>query len=181
MNPPNSIQDLVDQAKAQYEAQEFQQAAGLFAAAAEEYRQAGDRLNAAEMENNRSVALLLAGDAQGALEAALNTDAVFAEAGDVRRQAMALANQAAAHEELKHVEQAYELYLRSSDLFQSTGEKDMRSYVLKRVAGLQTLRGERFEAMATLHTALENSQKLSLREKALKGLMNKVMNLMGGK
>lgn len=181
MNPHNSIQDIVARAKVQYEAQEFQQAAGLFAAAAESYRQAGDRLTAAEMENNRSVSLLQAGDAQGALEAALNTDAVFAEAGDVRRQAMALANQAAAHAELKHIEPAYELYLRSSDLLKSVGEKDMRAHVLKRIAGLQTLRGDRYAAMATLHTALENSQKLSLKERALKGLMNKVMNLMGGK
>lgn len=180
MEPQNRHPEMVKQAKARYEAEEFQKAADLYAAAAAFYREASDAVNAAEMENNRSVALLQAGDAQGALDAAQGTDLVFAETGDLRRQAIALGNQAAAYEELKQFEPAYELYVRSSDLLKTAGEDDMRSYVLKRISNLQAQRGDRLEAIASLHTALETRQKLSVKERALKGLMNKAMNLLGG-
>lgn len=181
MKSQNRPQALVEQAKKQYEAQEYQKAAELYAAAADYYREAGDPVQAAEMENNRSVALLQAGDAQGALDAALGTDEVFAAAGDLRRQAIALSNQAAAYEELQQLESAYELYSRASDLFKTAGEKDMRSYVLARISNLQARRGDRFEAVASLHTALENRKNLSLKERALKGLINKAMDMLGGK
>ena len=181
MKQPDPISEIVQQARAKYEAEDFSQAADLFATAAATCRDAGDLVNAAEMDNNRSVALLQAGDAQGALSAALETDEIFAAAGDLRRQAIALGNQAAAYEELNQFDQAFQRYTESSELLKAAGEKDMRSYVLKRISGLQARRGDQVEAALTMQAALENREKLSLKERALKGLMNKAMDLLGGK
>lgn len=172
---------LTKQAKMAYDSEDYPQSAELFAKAAEEHRASGDFAKAAEMDNNRSVALLKANRPEEALEAALGTDEVFAQLGDARRQAMALGNQAAAHEELKHYDEAMELYRRSSELFKEAGEKDMRSYVLQRISTLQIRRGERIEAMATMQTAMDNRAKKGVKERVLKGLLDKVGRLMGQK
>ena len=104
MTPSSSSpQDLLKQAQLAYDAENFQSAAQLFLEAADGFRIDNDAVNAAECDNNRSVALLRAGDPSGALKAASGTEQVFAQANDRRRQAMALGNQAAALEEIERV------------------------------------------------------------------------------
>ena len=82
---------LAEQATQEYTKGELVAAAGFFAQAAQAYSSAQDELNAAEMKNNQSVALLKAGKAREALSATDGTEAVFQKAGDLKRQGIAIA------------------------------------------------------------------------------------------
>ena len=64
---------------------DYSQAANLFATASIAMRtSAGDVLGSAEMDNNRSVALLKAGNAKAALSASQGTEILFSQAGDLQ-------------------------------------------------------------------------------------------------
>ena len=171
-------QDLQKQAQSAYDAEAFQQAAELFLGAANGFRSNNDAINAAECDNNRSVALLRAGDLDGALKAASGTEQVFAQANDRRRQAMALGNQAAALEEMKEYQKAMDLYQQSSDLLKEVGDGELRSYVLKRISALQMRMGKRLESMATMDAALYAKTKLSFKESFMKFLFNVLFKLL---
>ena len=92
---------LNEQGKEAFQSGQLEAAVDSFRVAAEAYASAHDDPNAAESKNNLSVALLQSGEAQEFLDAAVGTDAIFAKAGDLKRQGMALGNQAAALEALK--------------------------------------------------------------------------------
>ena len=177
---PNA-QQLEQEASAAYQQEQYNLAAQKFEALIREYTLAGDALMAAEMSNNRSVALLKAGDARAAYEAARDTDQVFAQAGDLRRQAIALGNQASALEVLKKFSQAAELYRQSSDLLKQIGESDMRALVLKSLSYLQFQHSSKIDAMGTMSAALAAQTRLSLRDRILKGLLNTVFRLLSGR
>jgi tetratricopeptide (TPR) repeat protein len=89
---------LADKAKQEYALGNYSAAADMFSQAAQAYSAARDELNAAEMKNNQSVALLQAGKAREALQATDGTEAIFQQAGDVKRQGITVANRAAALE-----------------------------------------------------------------------------------
>ena len=110
-------QKIAEQGIQAFSAKKFDQAASAFAEAASAYEALNDPLNVAEMKKNQSVALLQAWQAQAAYDAAAGTDEIFAQTGDVNRQAMALGNQAAALDALKKLDQALEAYERSAALF----------------------------------------------------------------
>jgi len=101
-----SSEALANQGKAAFANKKYIQAAELFEQAAQAYDHEGDALLAAEMQNNRSVALIQGGKPEEALDAVAGTDKVFAEAKDIKKQAMAFGNQGAALEELKQYEAA---------------------------------------------------------------------------
>lgn len=164
-------QELASQAQSAYEAEEFQQAARLFEEVARLYKLAEEDVLAAEALNNRSVALLKAGDAKGAFAAADGTDQVFAAVGDLRRQGMALGNMAAALEDLKERERAMDLYRQSAGLFEKIGESDLRALVLQRISAIQLHQGKRIEAMASMQDGLAQKKRLSLADRILKGLL----------
>src|SRR3990172_10712540 len=100
MNETLSPKKLADEGQAAYKKGDFISAGNPFRDAAEGYKLSGDELAAAEMANNLSVSLLQAGQAEKALQATLGTEEVFKRSGDLRRQAMAIGNQAAALEAL---------------------------------------------------------------------------------
>src|SRR5690242_20062529 len=106
--------ELADQGKSAFQGRRFEEAANLFEQSAKGFALADNGLMAAEMQNNRSVALLQAGKAQQALDASIDTDKYFARAGDVHREAMALGNQAAALDALRRYEEALQKYERSA-------------------------------------------------------------------
>jgi tetratricopeptide (TPR) repeat protein len=170
---------LAQQAQTAYQAGQYTQAADLFEQAAAETGTAGDESAAAELANNASVAALQAGDAARALRHAANTDELFARAGDRHRQALALGNQAAAHEALGHLDQAANLYQRCSDLLKQTGTApEMRSAVLKSLSALQLRSGNQLQAMATMQAALDMQKKLTLRERILNKLLKVPFRMM---
>jgi tetratricopeptide (TPR) repeat protein len=173
-----SPEKLAKQAATAYGSDDYAKAVILYKNASQIYKDAGDELMAAEMDNNLSVTLLKMKDAEGALQATAGTDLLFQEAGDVNRQAIAIANQAAAMEALDKLEEALERYQLASDLLKQTGNKQMRSYVLQAISALQLRTGKQLQAMATMDSALDNKSKLSLKERLLRKLLNTQKKLM---
>jgi tetratricopeptide (TPR) repeat protein len=164
-------QKIAEQGKQAFSAKKFDQAASAFAEAASAYESLDDPLNVAEMKNNQSVALLQAGQAQAAYDAAAGTDEIFAQAGDVNRQAMALGNQAAALEALKKLDQALEAYERSAALFAEAGESEMRSMVLQSAAAIKLQRGKLVDSALSMIGSVESTKKPNLLQRFLRFLL----------
>src|SRR5262245_55388069 len=106
MATETELQQISRDGKLAFEAGNYESAAGLFEKAAAGYLSLKDEVNAAELKNNSSVALLKWGKAQEALDATAGTEQIFAGAHDLKRQAMAAGNQAAALEALNQFDQA---------------------------------------------------------------------------
>jgi tetratricopeptide (TPR) repeat protein len=159
---------LSEEGKRAFEKKQFDAAADLFRQAADGFRRGRAGLLAAEEMNNLSVALLQAGKPQEALDAALETDQLFAGANDPKKQAMALANQAAALEALHRYDEAIALYERSADLFAGVGEGDMRAMVMKSGAALKLKTGKVTDSAFKMMGALEAKQKPTFFERILR-------------
>jgi tetratricopeptide (TPR) repeat protein len=170
MNETYTPADLDRLGKSAYQKGKFSEAAGYFEAACVGYQAAGDSLSAAEMANNTSVALLKAGDYQGALDAVEGTDTVFESAGDVRKQAMAIGNYAAALESLHRIDEAVLMYEKADGLFKEIGEHELRAPILQSLSSLQFKSGRSFEGLANLNAGFEEGGKTSLRRRLLKAL-----------
>ena len=162
------LKKLADAGKLDFEAGKYDSAAAIFGNAADGYATLNDQPNSAEMKNNMSVALLQAGKAQAALDAALGTDEVFANIHDLKRQGIAVGNQAAALEALKRNEEAIAAYERSAQIFADAGEGDMRSLVLKSAAGIKLKSGKVAESAFKMIGSLEAKDKPSIFERILK-------------
>ncbi len=174
----STLQQHITDGQAAYQAGNYPAAAEAFRSASRGYEAAGDKLSAAEMANNQSVALLKAGDAQGAWTAVEATDAVFAKTGDTRRQAIALGNQAAALEALGRVEAAIARYEQSADLLKAAGEPELRNITLQSLSALQLRKHHQFEAMATMQAALSEKKTLTAKESLLKRLIRLTFQLL---
>jgi tetratricopeptide (TPR) repeat protein len=161
-----------------YQAGDYLEAAQHFEVAAMGHAAQGENLMAAEMSNNQSVALLQAGEAQAALESATDTDDIFAVAGDTRRQAMAIGNQAAALDALGRLEEAEEAYQRSAALFTEIGEDKLRANVMQSLSQLQLRTGRQLEALATMQSGIEDIKRPSLRQRILKKLLKTPFKLL---
>lgn len=161
-------QQLAEQGKQAFVAKQFDQAASCFTEAASAYEALDDTLNAAEMKNNLSVALLQAGNAQAAYEAAAGTDEIFAQAGDSKRQAMAYGNQASALDAMKKFDQALEAYEKSAALFAEAGETEMRSMVLQSAATIELRRGKVTDSALSMIGSVESTKKPNLLQRFLK-------------
>lgn len=172
------FESLSKQAQQAYQNGNYTEAAALFTQAARQAASTNNPLKEAELANNSSVALLQAGQAQAALDAALGTDQVFAAAGDVQRQALALGNQAAALEAIGRLDEAMQAYRQCADLLKQTNDKENRAAVLKSISALQIRTGHQLEAVASMDAALDNKAKLSTQEKFLKKLLNIPMRML---
>jgi tetratricopeptide (TPR) repeat protein len=166
-----TAQEIADQAKASYQAGEYLPAAQAFAEAATAFAGTGDALMSAEMQNNRSVALLRAKEAQAAFEAAQGTDKIFEAAGDSRRQGMALANQASALQALKRFDDAMDDYKRAGDALKAADEGDLRVEVMQLLSMLYMRRFKFFEAVITLQSGLAGVKNPSLRQRFMKKIL----------
>lgn len=159
---------LDDKGKQAFAKKNFDEAAGYFRQAAEGYTLGRAGLLAAESRNNLSVALLQAGKAQEALDAALGSDAVFAGANDDKRHGMALGNQAAALEALHRYDEAIALYERSAELFDKAGQGDLRAMVMKSAAALKLKTGKVTESAFKMIVSLEAKDNPTFFERAMK-------------
>lgn len=178
MNEILSPQQITKEAQSAYKAGDYAAAAQSFEAARQGYLSANDPVMAAEMANNASVALLQAGDAEGALQAVEGTDEIFRQASERKRQAMALGNMAAALEALKRNEEAEQTYWQSAEILKELGEKDLRLSVMQSISALQLRTGKQLQAVATMHSGVENLEKPTLKQRFLKRLLNIPMNLL---
>lgn len=159
---------IADQGKQAFESKNFIEAAELFRQAAEGFTAVNSALMAAEMMNNMSVALLQAGRAQEALNAALGTDQIFAEAKDIKRQGMAVGNQAAALEGLNRYDEAIAAFERSAELFAQAGEGDLRSMVMKSAAAIKLKTGKITDSAFKMMGSLDVKENPSFFERILK-------------
>jgi tetratricopeptide (TPR) repeat protein len=178
MNEMLSPQLLAAEGQTAYKRGDYLAAANTFEAASASYKSAGDHLSAAEMANNRSVALLQAGDAQLSLDAVLGTDEIFAEAGDVRRQAMALGNQAAALEALRRLDEAIDAYERSAELLSQIEDRETRVSVMQALSALQLRRGRQLEALATMQAGLNGVKHPTPKQRMLRRLLQLPLKFM---
>lgn len=170
MSETASPNELANQGKSAYKRGDYIAAASVFRAASQGYKAAGDVLNAAEMANNSSVAYLQAGEAESALEVVEDTPEIFAEFGDLKRQGMALGNEAAALEALKRLDEAVEIYQQSADLLAQAGEDKLRANVMQSLSTLQFRTGRQLEALSTMQNGLEGVKRPSPQQRFLKKL-----------
>jgi tetratricopeptide (TPR) repeat protein len=162
-----------------YQSQDYQGAIQAFTAAIQGYTGAGDMLNAAEMANNLSVVFLRTGKARDAWEAVKETDLVFEKAGDKKRLAMALGNQAAALEGLHKIKPAIEKYEQCAALLKEVADLDNRATVLQTLSKLQMQKRQPLDSLFTMQAALQNKQHLTLVDRLLQSLLKIVFRLWG--
>lgn len=167
---PNDMEpsQLDTRGKQAFAKKNFDEAAEYFRQAAEGFTLGRAGLSAAESRNNLSVALLQAGKAQEALDAALGTDAVFAGVNDDKRHGMALGNQASALEALHRYDEAIVLYERSAELFDQAGEGDLRAMVLKSSAALKLKTGRISESAFKMIGSVDAKDNPTLFERVMK-------------
>jgi tetratricopeptide (TPR) repeat protein len=162
---------LAEDGKKEYGKGNFRAAAEIFSRAAQAYASLQDALNAAEMKNNESVALLQAGKAKESLQATDGTEEVFQRAGDIKRQGIAVSNRAAALEGLKKWQEALAEYDRAASLFEQVGEGDMHSIVRKAAANLNLKRGRVMDSQMDVYDSLRLVEKPTVTQRIMKFLM----------
>ena len=165
------LNEIVERAKQIYAAGDYPAAVQAFSEAARGYGEAGDVLMAAEMKNNQSVALLRDKQAQAALEAAQGTEKIFEQAGDQRRQGIALANQASALEALKHYKEAIELYSAAGENLEKAGEVDYRLEVMQLLSALYLRRFKFYDAIISLQSGLSAVKNPTPKQRFMKKLL----------
>jgi tetratricopeptide (TPR) repeat protein len=171
MSEAVSPDNLTKEGKSAYQNGDYLAAAQAFEAAQQGYQSRGDKLNAAELANNCSVAYLQAGEAQAALKAVEGTDTIFAEAGDVRRQGMALGNLASALEAVDRTEEALEAYLQSASVLEKAGEDQLRANVMHSLSMLQFRSGKQLQALASMQSGLDGVKRPTPKQSLLKKLI----------
>lgn len=169
----NKVQpiSLADKAKQEYEKGNFAIAAQMFSQAAQAYTAAKDTLNAAEMKNNQSVALLQAGKANEALQATDGTEEIFQQAGDLKRQGISIGNRAAALEGLHKWKEALAEYDRAASILEQAGEGDMHSIVRKSAANLNLKLGRVTDSQMDVLDSLRLAEKPTLTQRIMKFLL----------
>lgn len=166
-----STEQLAAEGKKEFEAGKYLSAAKSFKAAMEGYNLAGDPARAAEMANNCCVALLQADEPGEALSVVKDTVSVFEKLDDVKRQAMALGNRAAALEALNRLEEAEADYQRSAELLKEVGEDELRMNVMQSLSALKLRSGRSLEALADMQSGVEGIEKPKPRHRLLKRLL----------
>jgi len=162
---------LADKGRQEYEKGNYAVAAKMFSQAAQAYSAAKDELNAAEMKNNQSVALLQAGKAKEALQVTDGTEEIFQQAGDLKRQGLAVGNRAAALEGLKKWREALAEYDRAASLLEQAGEGDMHSVVRKAAANLNLKLGRVTASQMDVLDSLRLAEKPTFTQRIMKFLL----------
>jgi len=162
---------FAEKGKKEYENGNYAAAAELFSQAAQAYKSMRDELNAAEMKNNQSVALLKSGNAKDALQVTEGTEDIFKNTGDLRRQGIAISNRAAALEGLKKWAEALAEYDRAASLFEQVGAGDMHSVVRRAQANLNLKRGRITASQLDVYDSLRLVEKPTLTQRIMKFLV----------
>lgn len=175
MNLTLTPEQLSADGKKLFGEQKYSEAAAAFRAAQNGYTAAGDALNAAENANNLGVALVRCGEEAQALEVVQDTPAVFEQAGDTRRQAMAYGNLGLVFRKLKRYDDAISAYEQAAELFKKISEHEMRAPVLAALSDLQMLTGRHFEAIASAEAGLSESGETNFFKRLLKNVLKAPM------
>ena len=167
----SDLKDLTENAIRIYREGDFNNAARLFGQAASVFQTQGNDLEAAEMKNNQSVALLQAGDAQGSFDSAQGTAQIFFASGDFRRQGMAFGNEASALTVLGRLDDAAQNYRLAAETLEKAGEDQLRASVMQALAGIQLRKGKVLEAILSMQLGLAGVKQPTLKQKILRALL----------
>ncbi len=179
MSETISQKQLLSEAKAAYNKGKYLEAGRAFEAAATSFQAEGDALSAAEMLNNASVSYLQAGETELAIQTVAGTDDIFASAGDIKRQGIALGNLGAALEAEGRNDEAIVSYEKSAELLKKAGEGEFRANVMQSLSQLQLKTGRQFEALATMESGLDGLERPSAKQRFLKRLLKLPYKYMG--
>jgi tetratricopeptide (TPR) repeat protein len=171
---------LTEKAKSDFQKKQFHDAAEGFKTCLGLLQNSGSSLEIAEMRNNLSVALLRSSEPQAALDAVLGTEASFAEAGDIQKKGMALANTASAYEALKEYELAASAYQQAIDCFKESGDKKLRSITLRSLSDLQLKTGNQYVALATLQASYNEKPQANFKDKFFASALGRVIQKLLG-
>lgn len=164
-------QQMAKEAKSAYRVGNYAEAARSFEAARHGYLSANDAEMAAEMANNCSVSLLQAGENEAALKALEGSEFVFIQAGDRKRQAMTLGNQAAALDALGRLEEAEQIYWQAAGILKELGETELRLPIMQSISALQLRTGRHLQAVASMYAGVEKIENPTLKQRFLKRLL----------
>jgi tetratricopeptide (TPR) repeat protein len=164
-------QEMAAQAKQTYQDGDYELAARSFAEAAMAYSEAGDALMSAELKNNQCVALLRTHQPKEALEVVQGTDQVFAQAGDLRRQGMSLANLATTYEALKRSDEMIDTYKAAAEVLEKAGEGDLRAEVMQLLSTHYLRRFKFYEAAIALQSGLAGVKNPTLKQRFMKKIL----------
>jgi tetratricopeptide (TPR) repeat protein len=164
-------QSSVELAQRRYREGDLAGAVEAFRQAAQAYAAAGDAVMAAEMQNNQAVTLLRLKKAEAALELVRGTERIFAEAGDARREGMALANLATALQALRRPGEAIEAYRRSAEALERADEGDLRAEVMQLLSMLYLRRLKFYDAVLALQSGLAGVKNPTPRQRLMKKLV----------
>jgi tetratricopeptide (TPR) repeat protein len=170
---------LAEEAKKAYQKGKYGKASEVFQLAATSYQAQNNHIMAAEMANNRSVALLQAGDAEAALEAVKGTEKIFNQAGHEVKKAMAIGNRAAALDALNQLDEAELAYQQSAALLKSIGETELHAHVMKSLSALQIRKGKKLEGIINMQAGLEGIENPTLKQRILKKLLKLPFKFIG--
>ncbi len=174
--------EIGQEAQSVYQQGDYHAAERLFQAAVQAYTLAGDPLMAAEMTNDRSVALMMAGDAGGALAEAEKALATFEQAADRKRMALALGNRAAALDALHRTDEAMLAYEQCAEILKELHEDELRAYALQALSKIYLRKGKPLEALVWMRAGIHNLPHPSLHQRLLKNLLDYPFKLtQGGK
>jgi tetratricopeptide (TPR) repeat protein len=172
MNEVLSTKQVESEGEAAYIAGDYLQAAQLYKTAQSGLEVQGDKIRAAEMANNCSVALLKAGEAKDALLVLEGTYEVFEGVGDTRRQAMALGNRAAALDVLKESEAAMKAYQDAAELFNQIEEQELYLSTMQALSALQLRTGNQLGALGTMQAGINKLESPNIKQRLLRRLLD---------
>ena len=163
---------IAKKALAAYAKEQFDEAIELFQEAREGYDASGDPLQAAEIANNLSVALIQVGRHQAALDNLVGTYDIFLDRGEMIKAAQALGNEAAAHEGLNNWGRAESLYQQAAERFSDLDDHDSQRFTLQALSRVRLRQGRAIEAVSTMRGALETGTKNTWSNRLAKKILN---------
>ena len=171
-------QKLAQEGLSLFHKQRFLESAESFRAARIGFEVAGDWSTAAEMANNCSVALLQAQQAGDALDELQGIEEYYNSAGESKKQGITVGNQASALEALDHIDEALAAYQRSADLFEKSGDDQLRATVMQSLSALQLRTGKKIQALVSMQQGIEGLKKPSPVQKMVKNLLQYPFQMM---
>ena len=171
-SPDTSAQEAARTGQKHYQQEQWTKAAAAFQRAEQSYLEHGSKLEAAEMANNRAVALIRDDSPGAALEAIEGTPELFLEAQDEQRAAQAFGNRATALEALGRVQEATTAYQRAAELFNHLGDTDSRLHTYQALSRLQMRQGQTLEALTTYQRGLPGQTRLTWKQRLLRWLLS---------
>jgi hypothetical protein len=111
------------------------------------------------------------------LKTVQGTELTFSEAGDLKKQALAIGNRAAALDALGKLDEAADAYKASAEILEQVGDKELFTSVMQALSGLRLRQGRQLEALATMQAGLSAIENPSPKQRLAKKILNSPFKL----